>query len=52
MDPRHRSLRRVTIESAQRAEEIFELLMGSEVAPRKDFIVAGSAQLDREQIDA
>jgi DNA gyrase subunit B len=52
MDPRHRSLRRVTIESAQRAEEIFELLMGSDVAPRKDFIVAGSAQLDREQIDA
>jgi DNA gyrase subunit B len=52
MDPRHRSLRRVTIESAQRAEEIFELLMGSEVAPRKDFIVAGSTQLDREQIDA
>jgi DNA gyrase subunit B len=26
--------------------------MGSDVAPRKDFIVAGSAQLDREQIDA
>jgi DNA gyrase subunit B len=51
MDPRHRSLRRVTIESAQRAEEIFELLMGSDVAPRKDFIVAGSAQLDREKID-
>ncbi|NUP73903.1 MAG: type IIA DNA topoisomerase subunit B [Sinomonas sp.] len=52
MDPRHRSLRRVTIESAQRAEEIFELLMGSDVAPRKDFIVSGSANLDRERIDA
>ena len=52
MDPRHRSLRRVTIESAQRAEEVFELLMGSEVAPRKDFIVSGSANLDRERIDA
>jgi DNA gyrase subunit B len=52
MDPRHRSLRRVTIESAQRAEEVFELLMGSDVAPRKDFIVSGSANLDRERIDA
>ncbi|WP_415855147.1 DNA gyrase/topoisomerase IV subunit B [Sinomonas sp. G460-2] len=52
MDPRHRSLRRVTIESAQRAEEVFELLMGSDVAPRKDFIVTGSSSLDRERIDA
>ena len=52
MDPRHRTLRRVTIESAQRAEEIFDLLMGSDVAPRKDFIIAGAATLDRERIDA
>lgn len=52
MDPRHRTLRRVTIESAQRAEEVFDLLMGSDVAPRKDFIIAGAATLDRERIDA
>ncbi|WP_019136973.1 DNA gyrase/topoisomerase IV subunit B [Cellulomonas massiliensis] len=52
MDPRHRTLRRVTVEAAQRAEEIFELLMGAEVAPRKDFIVAGAQQLDRSRIDA
>ncbi|MCA4132733.1 type IIA DNA topoisomerase subunit B [Arthrobacter sp. M4] len=52
MDPRHRTLRRVTIESAQRAEEVFDLLMGSDVAPRKDFIIAGAASLDRERIDA
>lgn len=52
MDPRHRMLRRVTAEHAQRAEEVFELLMGSEVAPRKDFIVAGAAELDRTRIDA
>jgi DNA gyrase subunit B len=31
---------------------VFELLMGSEVAPRKDFIVAGAANLDRDRIDA
>ncbi len=52
MDPRHRTLRRVTVEAAQRAEEIFELLMGTDVAPRKEFIVAGAAGLDRSRIDA
>ncbi|GAA3696204.1 DNA topoisomerase IV subunit B [Zhihengliuella alba] len=52
MDPRHRTLRRVNIEDAERAERIFELLMGSDVAPRKDFIITGSQRLDREQIDA
>jgi DNA gyrase subunit B len=36
----------------RRAEETFELLMGSDVAPRKDFIVAGAASLDASQIDA
>ncbi|MDM8085443.1 DNA topoisomerase IV subunit B [Cellulomonas cellasea] len=51
MDPRHRTLRRVTVEGAQRAEEIFELLMGSDVAPRKDFIIAGAEGLDRSRID-
>jgi len=52
MDPRHRTLRRVTVEGAARADEIFELLMGSDVAPRKDFIVAGAEGLDRSRIDA
>ena len=52
MDPRHRTLRKVGIDSAQRAEEVFDLLMGSDVAPRKEFIIAGAATLDRERIDA
>nr|WP_250445447.1 DNA topoisomerase IV subunit B [Actinotalea sp. C106] len=52
MDPRHRTLRRVTAQHAAAAESVFELLMGSEVAPRRDFIVAGAAQLDRARIDA
>ncbi|MGN6611517.1 MAG: DNA gyrase/topoisomerase IV subunit B [Angustibacter sp.] len=52
MDPRHRTLRRVTVPDAENAERVFELLMGSEVAPRKDFIVEGAAALDRERIDA
>ena len=42
MDPRHRMLRKVNIENAQQAEATFDLLMGSDVAPRKDFIIAGA----------
>ena len=52
MDPRHRTLRRVNIEHAQAAEEVFDLLMGSDVAPRKNFIIAGAEDLERERIDA
>ena len=50
MDPEHRTLRRITIKDGAEAEKIFELLMGNEVAPRKDFI--SSADIDRERIDA
>ncbi|GAA2005922.1 DNA topoisomerase IV subunit B [Brevibacterium samyangense] len=52
MDPSMRSLRRVTMADAERAEEVFGLLMGSDVAPRKEFIVAGAAVLDADRIDA
>ncbi len=52
MDPRHRMLRRITADDAARAAEVFELLMGSEVAPRKDFIVAGAYEVDQDTIDA
>ena len=52
MDPRHRTLRRITLADASRADEIFDLLMGSNVAPRKDFIVASAHNLERERIDA
>ncbi len=51
MDPRHRTLRRIRIEDADTAAEMFSLLMGSEVAPRRDFIVAGAAELDPSRID-
>ena len=52
MDPAHRTLRRITMTDAAAAETMFDLLMGSDVAPRKDFIVEGAASLDRERIDA
>ncbi|HEY0260434.1 MAG TPA: DNA topoisomerase IV subunit B [Lacisediminihabitans sp.] len=51
MDRRHRTLRRVQITDAANAERVFELLMGNDVAPRKDFIIAGSDGLSRERID-
>lgn len=52
MDPRHRILRRVRIEDAETAEGIFSLLMGSDVAPRREFIVNSAAEVDRDHIDA
>ena len=39
MDPEKRTLKRITIEDAMTADELFTVLMGSEVGPRKDFIV-------------
>jgi DNA gyrase subunit B len=51
MDPRHRTLRRIRIEDASAAADMFSLLMGSEVAPRRDFIVGGAAELDPSRID-
>jgi hypothetical protein len=38
MDPATRIMKVVTVDDAQRANEAFEILMGSEVAPRKKFI--------------
>ncbi|MBW8731309.1 MAG: type IIA DNA topoisomerase subunit B [Terrabacter sp.] len=52
MDPRHRTLRKVTMRDLEAAERVFELLMGNEVAPRKDFIIESAAEVDRERIDA
>jgi len=52
MDPRARQLRRVTLGDVAAAEHVFDLLMGNEVAPRRDFIVAGASRVDRDAIDA
>lgn len=38
MDPEGRTLRRVTIENAAECDRIFSMLMGDEVAPRREFI--------------
>jgi DNA gyrase subunit B len=51
MDKRQRTLRRVRVTDAEAAERTFDLLMGDDVAPRKEFIIAGSDNLDRDRID-
>lgn len=38
MDPEKRTLKQVTIESAAEADHLFSMLMGDEVAPRREFI--------------
>ncbi len=50
MSREHRTLRRVQVGDAEQASRVFELLMGNDVAPRKEFIVAGQG-LDRDRID-
>jgi DNA gyrase subunit B len=51
MDPRHRTLRRINISDLEAAEQAFDLLMGNEVAPRKEFITNSASTLDRARID-
>ncbi|MCF0073217.1 DNA topoisomerase (ATP-hydrolyzing) subunit B [Dyadobacter sp. CY261] len=38
MNPEHRSLKQVSVESAAEADHLFSMLMGDEVAPRREFI--------------
>jgi|TARA_B100000519_G_scaffold161361_2_gene143695 DNA gyrase subunit B len=52
MDRSGRMLRRVQLTDAEAAATVFELLMGNEVAPRREFIVESSDRLGRERIDA
>ena len=52
MDPRRRMLRRVTLGDLEAAEQVFDLLMGNDVTPRREFIVAGASRVDRDSIDA
>ena len=48
MNPASRTLKKVRVEDAARADEVFSILMGEDVAPRKKFIQTHSklANLD------
>ncbi len=50
MDPAVRSFKKVTIEDAVRADELFTILMGDQVAPRKDFITSHAKEVENLDI--
>jgi len=51
MSPRHRTLRRMTVDDGLIADTTFEMLMGNDVGPRKSFIIDGAYTLDAAAID-
>jgi DNA gyrase subunit B len=52
MDRSRRLWRRVKVEDGMTSERVFELLMGNDVAPRRDFIIDSADSFERERIDA
>jgi len=52
MNPATRSVRRITMDDAEAAEEVLELLMGEKVEPRKNWLIASASRVDQEAIDA
>ncbi|MDP9102272.1 MAG: type IIA DNA topoisomerase subunit B [Actinomycetota bacterium] len=51
MHPATRTLRRINLGDAQDAERALELLMGNDVAPRRDFIINSAARVNKELLD-
>jgi DNA gyrase subunit B len=45
MDPAKRTVRQVTIDNDERADDLFITLMGDKVEPRKDFIIAHAKEV-------
>ena len=51
MDPQTRTLKKVNVEDAAQADAMFTLLMGDDVAGRRNFITDRAEDLDREALD-
>ncbi|MFD4671395.1 type IIA DNA topoisomerase subunit B [Lentzea sp. NPDC058450] len=51
MNPSSRSVRRITMDDADAAEEALELLMGEKVEPRRNWLVESAARVDQSAID-
>jgi DNA gyrase subunit B len=52
MNPATRTVRRITLTDAERAEATLELLMGERVEPRKNWLIEAAGRIDQENIDA
>ena len=51
MNPKSRTLKRVSVEDAAAADRLFSILMGDNVGPRKDFIFTNAEALKLEDLD-
>lgn len=51
MNPASRSVRRITLDDAEAAENALELLMGEKVEPRRNWLVESAARVDQSAID-
>ncbi|WP_223291218.1 DNA gyrase/topoisomerase IV subunit B [Streptomyces avicenniae] len=51
MAPRHRTLRRINVADLEAAEQVFDLLMGNDVGPRKAFLAQSAPTLDPSRLD-
>jgi DNA gyrase subunit B len=52
MNPATRTVRRITMDDVEQAENTLELLMGERVEPRKNWLIEAAGRIDQEQIDA
>ncbi len=52
MNPATRAVRRITLNDAEKAEGVLELLMGERVEPRKNWLIEAAGRIDAETIDA
>ncbi len=52
MNPASRTVRRITLDDAERAEATLELLMGERVEPRKNWLIGAAGRIDQDTIDA
>jgi DNA gyrase subunit B len=51
MNPVTRSVRRITMDDVEAAENALELLMGEKVEPRRNWLVESAARVDQSAID-
>jgi len=52
MNPASRAVRRITMDDAEAAHNVLDLLMGEKVEPRRNWLIESAGRVDREAIDA